>query len=125
MTNWFTLSAGILAGVTAFIHLITGGKEVARPLLLSSIDEVAKLTLYACWHLVTVALFLSSLALLGHGAGLYKSPETVAFVGFMWLAFGAVFLVVAIGVAKPSGILRYPQWILLVTVGLLCLWGLA
>ena len=125
MTNWFVLSAGILAGVTALIHIIAGGKDVARPLLTSSIDEVVKLTLYACWHLVSAALFLSSIALFGNGAGFFNSPETVAFVSIMWLMFGAVFLVVTLGFAKPSGLLRFPQWALLVPVGLLGLWGLA
>lgn len=125
MTNWIVLSAGILASATALIHLIAGGKDVVRPLLASSIDEVLKLTLYACWHLVSAALFISSFALLGHGAGLYNSPQTVAFVSMMWLMFGAVFLVVTLGVAKPRGLLRFPQWALLVPVGLLGLWGIA
>jgi hypothetical protein len=125
MTNWFVLSAGILAGMTALIHVIAGGKDVARPLLASAFDEVVKLTLYACWHLVSVALFLSSIALLGNGAGFYDSPEMVAFVSIMWLMFGAVFLVVTLGIAKPRGLLRFPQWAVLVPVGLLGLWGLA
>lgn len=125
MTNWLVLLAGILAGVTAFIHLIAGGKDVARPLLASSMDEVVKLTLYACWHLVSAAFFISSIALLGNGAGFYNSPETVAFVSIMWLMFGAVFLVVTLAVAKPKGLFRFPQWALLLPVGLLGLWGLA
>ena len=114
-----------MAGMTALIHVIAGGKGVARPLLASAADEVVKLTLYACWHLVSVALFLSSIALLGNGAGFYNSPETVAFVSIMWLMFGAVFLVVTLGVAKPRGLFRFPQWALLVPVGLLGFWGLA
>lgn len=125
MTDWFVLAAGSLAGITAFIHVIAGGKDVARPLLLSSVDEEVRFTLYACWHLVSVALFVSSLALLGHGAGFYHSPETVAFVSVLWLLFGAVFLVVTLGVAKPGGLFRFPQWVLLVPVGLLGLCGLA
>jgi len=125
MTNWFVLSAGILAGITALIHVIAGGKDIARPLLAGSVDEVVKLTLYACWHLVSVALFLSSIALLGHGAGFYNSPETVAFVSIMWFMFGAVFLVVTLGFANSGALFRLPQWVLLVPVGLLGLWGLA
>ena len=125
MTNWLIVSAGILAGATAFIHVVAGGKDVARPLLASSIAEEVKLTLYACWHLVSAALFISSLALLANGVGLYDSPETVAFVSSMWLIFGGVFLVVTLGVAKPRGVFRFPQWALLLPVGLLGLWGLA
>jgi hypothetical protein len=124
MTNWLVLSAGILAAVTTLIHLIFGGKDVVRPLLASSIDDVVKLTLYACWHLVSAALFLSSMALIWNGIGLYQSPETIAFVSIMWLTFGSVFLAITLGVARPSGIFRLPQWALLVPVGLLGLWGL-
>lgn len=125
MTNWFVVAAGLLAGLTAFVHVIAGGKDVARPLLASAIDEVVKLTLYACWHLVSVALFLCAFALLGHGAGFYHSPQTVAFVAIMWLLFGVVFLVVTLVVAKPGGLFRFPQWVLLLPVGVLGLCGLA
>jgi len=125
MTNWLIVSAGILAGVTSLIHIVAGGKDVARPLLASSIDETVKFTLYACWHLVSAALLFSSLTLLLNGMEFYKSPEMVAFVSIMWLVFGGVFLVVALVVAKPRGIFRLPQWALLLPVGLLGLSGLA
>jgi hypothetical protein len=125
MTSWLVFSAGILASATALFHLFAGGKDVARPLLASSIDEGLKLTLYACWHLVSASLLISSIALLGHGAGLFSSPQTIAFVSIMWLMFGAVFLVITLGVAKPWGLFRFPQWALLVPVGLLGLWGIA
>jgi hypothetical protein len=125
MINWLILSSGFLAGITALIHIVAGGKDVARPLLASSIDEVVKLTLYACWHLVSVALVLSSLALLASGAGLMRAPWMVAFVSTLWLFFGSVFLVVTLSLAKPQGLLRLPQWILLLPVGILGLWGLA
>jgi hypothetical protein len=125
MINWPILAAGFLAGVTALIHIVPGGKEVARPLLASSIDEVVKLTLYACWHLVSAALVLSSLALLASGAGLISAPWMVAFVSTLWLLFGSVFLVVTLSLPKPRGLFRLPQWTLLLPVGILGLWGLA
>jgi hypothetical protein len=125
MTNWPILSAGLLASATALVHIFLGGKDVARPLLRSSVDEVVKLTLYACWHLVSVALVLSSLVLLVNGFGFYLSAGMVAFVSALWIIFGGVFLVVTLCVAQPRGIFRFPQWALLVPVGLLGLWGLA
>jgi hypothetical protein len=124
MTNWLIILAGILAGVTAFIHTFIGEKDVARPLLASPIGETIRLTLYACWHLVSAALLLSSLALLLSGAGVYMSSELIAFISIMWILFGIVFLVVTLGIAKPRGILRFPQWTLLILVGLLGLWGI-
>jgi len=125
MTNWLILSSGVLAAVTAVIHVVAGGKDVARPLLKSSMDDVVKLTLYACWHIVSVSLVLSSLALLASGVGLVNAPSLVAFVSTLWLLFGVVFVVVTLGVARPRGLLRLPQWILLLPVGFLGLWGLA
>lgn len=125
MTNWPILSAGFLASATALIHIFVGGKDVARPLLRSSVDEVVKLTLYACWHLVSVVLVLSSLALLVNGFGFHFSAGVVAFVSALWILSGGVFVVVALWVAQPRGIFRFPQWALLVPVGVLGLWGLA
>jgi len=125
MTNWLILSSGVLAAVTAVIHVVAGGKDVARPLLKSSMDDVVKLTLYACWHIVSVSLVLSSLALLASGVGLVNAPSLVAFISTLWLLFGVVFVVVTLGVARPRGLLRLPQWILLLPVGFLGLWGLA
>ena len=125
MINWLIFSSGVLAGATTIVHIVGGGKDVVRPLLESSLDDVVKLTLYACWHLVSVSLVLSSLVLLASGGGLVNSPSMVAFVSTLWLLFGAVFVVVALSIAKPRGLLRLPQWILLLPVGALGLWGLA
>ena len=123
--NWFIISSGVLAAITAVIHIVAGGKEVAQPLLASSLDQVVKLTMYACWHLVSVALVLSALALLASGSDLITSPPMVAYISALWLLFGLVFLVVTLGVAKPRGLFRFPQWALLIPVGLLGLWGIA
>lgn len=123
--NWLVLASGVLATLTAAIHLVAGGKDVARPLLESSLAEDVKLTLYACWHLVSVALVFSSVALLANGIGLMVSDLTVAFISVLWLLFGIVFLAVALWVAQPRGLLRFPQWVLLLPVGALGLWGIA
>ncbi len=123
--NQLVLASGVLAALTAAIHLIAGGKEIARPLLESTLTEQVKLTLYACWHLVSVALVLSSVTLLVNGAGLFVSDWTIAFISVLWLLFGVVFLAVTLLKAKPSGLLRFPQWALLIPVGALGLWGIA
>ena len=86
-------------------------------------DETVKLTLYASWHLVSVSLSLSSLALLADGFGFFDSPPIVAFISALWLLYGIVFLVVNYRIASPPGLLRLPQWILLLPVGLLGLLG--
>jgi hypothetical protein len=123
--NWFIIASGVLAAIAAVIHIAAGGSEVARPLLESSVDQVVKLTMYACWHLVSVALVLSALALLASGSALVDSPLMVAYISTLWLLFGLVFLVVTLGMAKPRGLFRLPQWVLLVPVGVLGWWGIA
>lgn len=122
--NWLIFTSGVLAAITALVHIVVGGKQVARPLLGSQLDSDVKLTMYACWHLVSISLVLSSTALLACGTGLLTSPELVAFICASWLLFGAVFLVVTLVVAKPGGLFRFPQWTLLIPVGLLGLGGI-
>jgi hypothetical protein len=123
--NWPLVISGLLAATTAAVHIAVGGKQIARPLLDSQLDGIVKFTMYACWHLVSVSLALSSATLLASGTGLLTSRELVAFVSVSWLLFGLVFLVVTLAVAKPSGLFRFPQWTLLIPVGLLGLWGIA
>jgi hypothetical protein len=123
--NWLVTISGVLAAITAAIHIVAGGKEIVRPFLVSNLDEAVKLTMYGCWHLVSVALVLSSLALLGNGSGMIVSSPMVAFISALWLLFGVVFLVVSLRLARPPGLFRFPQWALLIPVGILGLWGIA
>jgi hypothetical protein len=123
--NWPIILSGILAAITALVHILVGGKQIAGPLLHSQLDSIVKLTMYACWHLVSVSLVLSSATLLACGIGLFTSRELVAFVSISWILFGLVFLFVTLAVAKPTGFFRLPQWTLLIPVGLLGLWGIA
>ncbi len=123
--NLLLVISGALAATTALVHIVVGGKQIAQPLMSSELDSIVKFTMYACWHLVSVSLALSSATLLASGTGLLTSRELVAFVSVSWILFGLVFLVVTLAVAKPSGPFRFPQWTLLIPVGLLGLWGIA
>lgn len=124
--NWLIILSGVLAACTAAVHIFAGGRDVARPLLASDLGETLKLTLYACWHLVSVALVLSSLALLADGIGaIGPSKPMVGFICVSWLLFGMVFVFVTLGIAKPRGLFRFPQWVLLLPVGVFGLWGIA
>ncbi len=62
--NKLVLSASILATATTAIHVVAGGADVATPLLASQLGEEPRLTLYAVWHMATVALGISALAFL-------------------------------------------------------------
>ncbi len=125
--NWLWILSGLLAAVSAAVHLFVGGKDVARPLLNSPLTEEIRLTMYACWHLASASLVLSALALLASGVGLLGTAGgmMVLFISVLWLLFGAVFLAISLGMARSRGLFRFPQWVLLIPVGVLGILGLA
>lgn len=117
--------AAFLAAVTAAIHIFAGGADVAAPLLASSMAEEPKLTLYAVWHMASVALTLSAVALFVGSLPRHAqaSRYLVLFVSALWGAFGVVFLVVVAMQPDSGWLLKLPQWILLLPVGVLGLWA--
>lgn len=119
--NKTLLFASLLATATTAIHALAGGNEVAAPLLASQLSEAPRLTLYAVWHMATVALGLSALAFFVGAIPRYSagSRSMVQFASVLWLAFGAVFVLVAATQPGSGLFLKLPQWILLVPVGLL------
>lgn len=117
--------AAVLAAFTAAVHVVAGGADVVAPLLASSMAGEPKLTLYAVWHMVSVALALSALALLLASLPQHRLPARylVLFVSVLWCAFGVVFLTIAVMQPEAGWLFRLPQWVLLLPVGLLGLWA--
>lgn len=118
-------AAAALALFTAGVHTFVGTPEVAAPLLGSTMHPQLTLLLYACWHLVTASLVLSAFALL-YAWRRRNSPDTrplVVFISLLWTAFGLVFIAVAVFSPGEHLLLKLPQWILLLPVGILGLWG--
>lgn len=75
--------------------------------------------MYACWHMVSAALLLTSLALLPIGLGHTSNNGLLNFLGVLWVLFSAVFLFVTLVQARPRGPFRFPQWTLLLPVAVL------
>lgn len=121
--NWILLAASIIALATTLIHAFLGGKDIAAPLLRAEVPEAVKLTMYACWHMVTAALGLTSVALLLVATAVVQSNELAQFLGVLWTLFALIFLFVTLVLASPRGLFRYPQWTLLLPVGVLALAG--
>lgn len=121
MKKRFLLAAGLLAGFTATVHAIVGTAEIHKPLLSAPLEESVSLVVYACWHLVTVTLFASSVALLQSSlpGRLSVSRPLVRFISVLWVLFAGVFAVVALAFSGPAALLVLPQWALLLPVGLL------
>ncbi|MGQ5525381.1 hypothetical protein ACUHMQ_19250 [Chitinimonas sp. PSY-7] len=120
-TNRILLISGVLAAFTAAVHTFMGTPEIQRPLLESALAQPISLMLYACWHLVTVTLVLSALALVWSARPRNRTSAGALplFVSLLWLLFGSVFVVVALAFVGPSALLVLPQWVLLVPVGVL------
>jgi len=117
--------AALLAAFTAIIHIFSGGADVAAPLLASTLADELKFTLYAVWHMVSVVLTLSAVALfiggLPHHA--HAARYLVLFVSVLWCGFGIVFLSVIAIQIESGWLFKLPQWVLLLPVGILGLWG--
>ncbi|OQX16317.1 MAG: hypothetical protein BWK76_11785 [Desulfobulbaceae bacterium A2] len=123
--NKILLLAALLAAGTAAIHIVAGGADIATPLLASSLATEPKLTLYAAWHMVSLILVVSALALaLGSLPGQVRACRAmVLFISVLWCSFGVLFLGIAMLHPESGGLFSLPQWTLLLPVGLLGLWG--
>lgn len=117
--------AVVLAAFTAAVHILAGGSDVAVPLLASSLAGEPKLTLYAVWHMASVVLAMSVPALIVGSLPRHARAARylVLFVSALWCAFGLVFLGLVALQPESGWLFKLPQWILLLPVGLLGLWG--
>ncbi|MCF6228757.1 MAG: hypothetical protein L3J82_08885 [Planctomycetes bacterium] len=108
-TNYFLVSAALIAAVGFCAHFFVGGPTVARPLLKAEdIATIPKLTNYYCWHLV-------SLSLLAMAAGFaicsYEPHYTAHAV--LWTALSASFFAwnIILVLWKRQKLFDLPQWI--------------
>lgn len=126
MNSWF-LAAGITAVGVAAVHVIGGRRDVVRPLLSSGLADEPKRVLHAVWHMVSVDLALSGLALLylSQKDGTPGTSLLAWFVAAHFIAYAAAFLAITLSVGWPRPLLRLPQWILLLPVAVLAAAGAA
>lgn len=124
MNGWL-LTAGGIATATTLVHATAGGRSIVRPLLGSAVAAEPKRTLHVVWHMVTVDLLLSSVALLALAFVAAPSTALVLFIAAQYLAYAMVFLIVTLTADWPRPLLQLPQWMLLLPVGVLALIGTA
>jgi hypothetical protein len=112
--------AGILNLVTALIHTIAGHFELILPFMDIEMDIALKAILHACWHMVTVTLFVSSLVFLYIGVKplRYSSAQIALLLGVPYIAFSLVF----IALSMAHGLFLF-QWVLLLPIGILAIYG--
>ncbi|GAK84140.1 hypothetical protein JCM19238_1706 [Vibrio ponticus] len=122
--NIWLLSAGGLGIFTTLVHVFAGQVDPVRPFLKSTLAEVPKATLLACWHLVSVTLISCSLVIL-YIAWFDLSLQylLVQFIGWLYVLFALVFVGVGWYFFAYKVFFKLPQWILLLPIGGLALYG--
>lgn len=115
----FVLAAA-LSAAWLVVHIVVGGRQIARPLRASALDPVVRDTQYLCWHFTSVAIcgmavFFALAAVSGIAA------YAVAGVG---LAAGFCVCGVGLVIAMRQRHADLPQGWLFLPVALLGLWGI-
>ena len=120
--NWFLFAAAVVSLITFLAHLFWGGYEVVKPLLdASGIQEINKLTLYYCWHTVTLLLFGMMCAYAYLSLFQFDIPLTIVITS---IAAACALLNIALIVMRRLKPLDYPQWVFFVPITLLGVLGL-
>ena len=111
MTDLTFGAAGAFAALWFAVHLIVGGRQIARPLVeAKTLNPVVRHTQYLCWHFTTVAIagmaiFFGIAAMSGTIA--FATSATLLAAGFFFVGVG---LVVSLGESHT----RLPQgWLFL------------
>ena len=125
--NWFFIGAGVIAAVTFLVHVGLGNKGVLGPTLEAPYDDVAKRTMHGAWHVVTVTILLSAVALLAAGLDAFGTKEeadlVARMVAVLYIGFSGVFAWLAIVSKLPKAFIKLPQWMLFTPIAVLALVG--
>lgn len=123
--NRFVAAACALAVVTTVVHVFGGGASVWRPVAESGLADEARLVSLAVWHMASVAMGLSAVAL-GLGSvsrRAHRSRDLVIFVSVMWVGFALCFVGTALTASADHAFSALPQPLFLLPVGILGLIG--
>jgi len=117
--------AAALGAFTTVLHVFGGGVSVARPIAESSMADEPRLLALSVWHMVSLVLGLSAVALAVAARPKHAEPGRfmVLFISTLWVGFGLA--VIGVGLTQANGDLlwKLPQPILLIPVGVLGFWG--
>jgi hypothetical protein len=117
----YWLIAGGINLFTAILHTIGGQLELVNPLMNSNLIDQKKAEWIGAWHMVTIVLFLTSYVLIKNCMGKNENRQTeiVKYIGFLYIAFSVPSIASSIFYK-----LLAPQWILLLPIGVLALYGI-
>ena len=105
--NRVALTAALLLAIAmTVVHIIVGGQMIAGPLLESDLATLPRMTLYLCWHGITIVL--AGIAAL-FAMGFRGRRDAVTLAG----GLAAAFFVLGWGYIVGFGLspLDLPQWI--------------
>lgn len=116
MTQILFLSAGVLALVWLFVHLLLGGREIVAPAFAEDrIDPLVRDTLYICWHFTSVGILTMAVLFFLAAIG---SRDLFAIVG-TGLATGFVVAGIIVQSVVGQPIKKLPQGWLFLPIALL------
>ena len=124
--NWYVLIAGLIAAGVVVGHFLMGSKLYLSPMLAAEFDAVAKKTMHAVFHYLSVFLILAAGVLLAAGTGctgLGDLTGAVRFIAVNFLAFAAWQVVLALGSGIEKPLTKMFQWVLFLLIGVLALLG--
>ncbi len=118
--NWYWMFAGAINFFTALLHTFGGQMDLVNPLLRSNLKDQAKAEWLGVWHMVTILLFASSYIVLRNALLVYhkRQVELMKYIGILY-----VVLSIPSFISSMTYQLLAPQWILLLPVGVLILFG--
>lgn len=119
--NYYWLIAGIINSLTALIHTFGGQIDLVNPLLKSNLNDQSKAEWLGVWHMITILLFITSYLILKNSliAAQARKIQTITSIGYLYILFSIPFIVTSFYFS-----LLAPQWILLLPIGLLLLFGI-
>ena len=122
--NVWIFSAGLLGLFTSLVHIFAGQVDPVRPFLKSDLTDTAKATLLACWHMISVLLVFASsvLTYAGWSNSIDLLPSAIA-VSIAFSVFSMIFIAVGGSFFGFNSLIKLPQWLLLLTIGVLGLTG--
>ncbi len=117
---WLFIASG-LSALTLLVHVIAGGRSVARPVLESELSAEPKYASYYCWHMVSIVIAFMALA--------FALPAlSLASIDLAWAATLLAFLFavwsLALTVWKRQRFITLPQWLLFLPIAVAGFLGL-
>lgn len=109
IANLYFFLAGIAALATFGLHAFVGGRLFAAPLLATqSLPRVVRLTLYYCWHIVTVVIAAMSGGFFVLAVLPEHSALAIALAGLATALSILSLSIIAVHRVRP---VRMPQWL--------------